>query len=66
MEAAFRKERGTTKEASMPALNEQMSSQGADSHRGRWIGIALVVAAVAVGIVLLAVYGGGGGSAPGY
>ena len=50
----------------MPSLNEQMGTHGAESHRGRWIAIALVVAAVVVGIVLLALYGGGGGSAPGY
>lgn len=48
----------------MPSL-EQMS-HGAESHRARWIAIALVVAAVVAGVVLLVVYGGGGGSAPGY
>ena len=48
----------------MASLN-QTSPHGTGSGYGRWIAIAAVVAAVAVGIVLLAVYGGGG-SASGY
>jgi hypothetical protein len=36
-----------------------------ESHYGRWIAIAAVLAVLAVGVVLLVVYGGGG-SAPGY
>ena len=49
----------------MASMN-QTSPHRTGSGHGRWIAIAAVVAAVAVGIVLLAVYGGGGGSAPGY
>ena len=50
----------------MPSLNQHMSQPGAGPHYGRWIAIAVVIAAIAVGVVLLAIYGGGGGSAPGY
>jgi hypothetical protein len=49
----------------MPSLNQQTSQHGAGSRHTRWILIGAVVAAVAVGVVLLAVYGGGG-SGPGY
>ena len=49
----------------MPTLNQQMRPHEAGSHHARWIAIAVVVAAVAVGIVLLVLYGGGG-SSPGY
>jgi hypothetical protein len=44
----------------MASLNQQTTPQGTGSGYGRWIVIGLVVAAVAVGVVLLAVYGGGG------
>ena len=38
------------------------------SPRGyaRWVAIAALVAVVAVGVALLVLSGGGGGSAPGY
>jgi hypothetical protein len=49
----------------MPSLDQQMSPHGTGSHYVRWIVIAAVIAAVALGVVLLVVYGGGG-SAPGY
>jgi hypothetical protein len=49
----------------MASLNQQTSPQGTGSGYGRWIAIGLVVAAVAVGVVLLVLYGGGG-SSPGY
>lgn len=46
----------------MPAVNQQTSQHGPGWGYRRWIVIAAVVAAVAVGIVLLALYGGGGAS----
>ena len=49
----------------MPSLNQPTSPHGAGSGHARWIAIAAVVAVIAVGVVLLAVYGGGG-SSPGY
>ena len=49
----------------MAAGNSQLSPHGG-SHTGRWIAIAVVIAAVVAGIVLLSVYGGGGGAGPGY
>lgn len=49
----------------MPSLNQQLSPHG-DGSRTRWIVIAVVVTAVAVGVVLLVLYGGGTDSAPGY
>ena len=48
----------------MPTLN-QTTPHGTGSSHARWIAIEAVVGAVAVGVVLL-VYGGGGGSGPGY
>jgi hypothetical protein len=50
----------------MPSLNQPTSPHGAGSGHARWIVIAAVVAVIVVGVVLLAVYGGGSGSAPGY
>jgi hypothetical protein len=56
-----------TKEAPMPGLNQQMSPHGTGSGHARWIAIAAVVAAVvAVGVVLLVLYGGSGGVSTGY
>ena len=49
----------------MTSLNQQTSRNGTPSAYGRWIAIAVVVSVVAVGVVLLVLYGGGG-SAPGY
>jgi hypothetical protein len=48
----------------MASIN-QTSPNGTGSGHGRWIAIGAVIAAVVVGVVLLAVYGGGG-SATGY
>jgi hypothetical protein len=50
----------------MPSLNQQLSPHEGGSHHTRWIVIAVALAAVAVGVLLVAIYGGGGGSAPGY
>jgi hypothetical protein len=50
----------------MPSLDQQTGPHRAGPGPARWIVIAAVVAAVAIGVVLLAVYGGGGGSGPGY
>ena len=50
----------------MPSLNEQLSPHEGGSRHTRRIVIAVLVAAVLVGFVLLAIYGGSGGSAPGY
>ncbi len=55
--------REATKEAPMPSIHQQTSPERSGSGYARWIAIAAVVVAVAVGIVLLAVYGAGGGSA---
>ena len=49
----------------MPLMNQQTSPHATGSGRLRWFAIALVVAAVAAGAVLLVLYGGDG-SAPGY
>ena len=49
----------------MLSLNQPTSPHGTGSGHARWIVIAAVVAAIGVGIVLLAVYGSGGPS-PGY
>jgi len=49
----------------MPSLNQPTSPHGAGSGHARWIMIAAVVAAIGVGIELLAHYGSGG-SSPGY
>ncbi len=49
----------------MPALTQPTSPHGTGSGHARWIVIAAVVAAIVVGVVLLAVYGSGG-SSPGY
>jgi flagellar basal body-associated protein FliL len=49
----------------MTTLDQQTSPQGTGSGNRRWIAIAVVVGVVAVGVVLLVLYGGGG-SAPGY
>jgi hypothetical protein len=55
------------KEASMPGLNQQTSPHGAGTGHARWIAIPVVVAAVAIGVVLLVLYGGsGGGVSTGY
>jgi hypothetical protein len=48
----------------MASLN-QTSPHGTRSGHGRWIAIAVVIAALAVGVALLVIYRGGG-SAPGY
>jgi hypothetical protein len=45
----------------MASLNQQTTPHGTGSHYGRWIAIAAVLAAVVIGVVLLAVYGGGSG-----
>jgi cell division protein FtsB len=50
----------------MPSLNQQLSPHEGESRHMRRIVIAVLVAAVVVGLVLLAIYGGTGGSAPGY
>ena len=49
----------------MASLNQQTNPRGIGSGYGRWAAIAVVVAVVAIGVVLL-VLNGGGGSAPGY
>ena len=49
----------------MAPFDQQTSPQGTGSHNARWIAIVVAVAAVAVGVVLLVLYGGGG-SSPGY
>lgn len=46
----------------MATLNERHTSPG--SNRARWIALVLVGAAIAIGIVLLVLYGGGGSSGP--
>jgi hypothetical protein len=46
----------------MPSLNQQTSPRGTGSGHARWIAIAAVVLAVALGVVLLVLYGGGGSS----
>jgi hypothetical protein len=51
----------------MPGLNQQTSPHGTGSGHARWIAIAVVVAAVVVGVALLMLYGGaGGGVSTGY
>lgn len=49
----------------MASLNPQTTPQGTGSGNRRWVVVAAVLAAVAIGVVLLALYGGGG-SGPGY
>jgi hypothetical protein len=51
-----------TKEAFMPSLDQHTSPQGSGSGHTRLIVIGAVIAVVAIGVVLLAVYGGGGSS----
>jgi hypothetical protein len=65
-ENASRAPEEQTEEATMSSLNEQMGKHGFGRGYGRWIAIAVAFAVVALGVVLLALYGGGGGSAPGY
>lgn len=50
----------------MASLNPQTTRHGTGSGYGRWIAIAAVVAVVAVGIVLLVIYAGGGSAGGGY
>ena len=50
----------------MPSINQQLSPNDSGSHTTRWVVIGIVIAAVVVGLVLLAIYGGSGSSAPGY
>ena len=47
----------------MPSVNQQTSPQRTGPGRTRWVAITVAVAVVAVGVVLLVLYGGGGSSA---
>jgi hypothetical protein len=63
MAAARISEHEATKEALMPSIDQQPSSQRPTTGHARSIAIGAAVAAlVAIGVVLLVLFGGGGSS----
>jgi hypothetical protein len=55
-------EAAQAKEVAMPSINQQTSPHGTGSGHGRRIAILAAILAVAIGVLLLVLYGGGGSS----